>query len=299
MFRLFGLRTFVVLILAGSPVACKTDSQKLTSVKIGLPDTIDFRSGKTPLMVAAIRNDMDLASRILDGGADPDTVDSSQMTALHHAVVNNSPVFFLLVERGARLDLADLEGETPLHAVIRFKRREMFGKLMEKPELATDVPNRHGVRPLAMSLMAREWDMARVLVERGADVNAANSGKVTPLMLAVNAGRTSQPETVRLLLGRGADLHARDQEGRTALFYAVGKAWVDITEMLLEAGADPQVQDRHGHQLPHYLTGEGLPEERARIREMLEKRGVLPSSDAPQQQLARIAENQAMMAVIP
>ena len=121
-----------------------------------------------------------------------------------------------------------------------------------------------------MALMAKMPTVALRLVEIGADVERANSAGVTPLMLAANGGHHSTPDLVRLLLDRGARPDVRDVMGRSALYYAVGKIWIDSTALLLEAGADHRTADRTGRTLRDYLTGDGERADRDRILAMLD-----------------------------
>ena len=80
---------------------------------------------------------------------------------------------------------------------------------------------------------AGHLEAARALLERGADVNAADRIGWTALMEAASKGR---PELVRMLLDYGANVQAQSQTGWTAL-RATPKGNIKIQKMLRRAGA--------------------------------------------------------------
>ncbi len=53
-------------------------------------------------------------------------------------------------------------------------------------------------------------------------------------------------ESIRALLEEGADVNAFDEDGRTMLWRAAWDANVELTEMLLNHGADPNTRDKTG-----------------------------------------------------
>ena len=73
------------------------------------------------------------------------------------------------------------------------------------------------------------------LLARGMSADATNDlmGR-TPLIVATMNG---QVPFVRILLARGANVNATDMEGWTALRYARGFGYADIAELLAGAGA--------------------------------------------------------------
>ena len=80
-------------------------------------------------------------------------------------------------------------------------------------------------------------ELAKWLIERGANVNAANTYG-TPLFY--HAGyRNPNLDICKLLIDNGADVNAAYFEGKTALFEAAGMGNVDVVKLLLEYGADP------------------------------------------------------------
>jgi ankyrin repeat protein len=97
-----------------------------------------------------------------------------------------------------------------------------------------------GVTPLHAALFGRQANAALLLIDRGADVNAARAGKGWP-----RAGWTALHYAAALgferlvhpILDRGADPLKQDEEGRTPLQVAVGAHQITIATMLRERGA--------------------------------------------------------------
>lgn len=82
-------------------------------------------------------------------------------------------------------------------------------------------------------------DVAEVLLEAGADPNALDGKKRSPLHVASEHG---QAKSVALLLAKGADPSKQDGAGRTALSCAVASgAPLELVQQLLESGADPNL----------------------------------------------------------
>ncbi len=87
-----------------------------------------------------------------------------------------------------------------------------------------------------------EYEIARMLLDSGASVEARDEENSTPLMVAAAHG---QDEVFNLLLERGADINATDKYGHTALIAAACECAVatmpstyEIMEKLLYRGAD-------------------------------------------------------------
>ncbi|KAF0698006.1 Aste57867_11337 [Aphanomyces stellatus] len=160
-------------------------------------------------------------------------------TLLHHAVAHdNVPAAALLLSRGANVDSEDMRNETPLHQVRSCaaaslllrrgacaKRRRTDGAtpLHTCPSRAVarlllqhggDVHSRTagGDTPLHLCKDARV--VAWLVDEGGADANAVNANKFTPLHIACSFGRWA---VVSALLARHAALDSRDCSGRTPM----------------------------------------------------------------------------------
>jgi ankyrin repeat protein len=83
--------------------------------------------------------------------------------------------------------------------------------------------------------------VVKTMLDKGFDINTTGGRyNMTPLILAAWRGNTS---LVRLLIKRGANVNAQDIGGRTALMYASNKVMV---KALLDAGADKTIRSNDG-----------------------------------------------------
>lgn len=97
--------------------------------------------------------------------------------------------------------------------------------------------------PLIDSIRAGELDQAQLLLERGADANAAEANGTTALHWAVNRG---DHELVAALIKAGADVNAQNAYGASAMSEAALLGDVKLLALLLEAGADVESPNADG-----------------------------------------------------
>ena len=89
--------------------------------------------------------------------------------------------------------------------------------------------------------------MVESLLRLGADVDAKDGGRHTPLYCVANEQRSGGADVVRLLVQGGADVNANDGAKRcTALHMAARRGNVEIAEALLDCGAELDARDRLG-----------------------------------------------------
>lgn len=128
------------------------------------------------------------------------------------------------------------------------------GTIAELKELLPSNPkgvnavNSDGYSLLVLATYRGNNDVARFLIENGADINGSSTYG-TPLMAAVVKGNTA---IVKLLLDRKADTGVPDASGNTALIYASLFKKYDIAELLVKANANIDLKDIRGNSAVDY-----------------------------------------------
>jgi ankyrin repeat protein len=131
---------------------------------------------------------------------------------------------------------------TALIAAVRAgNRREIERQLAESPEALTG-KDAGGSTALHHAAGFGPINTLQALIDKGADVNAKNRRRSTPLHWAIH-----DLAKVRLLLQKGADVNARQAQGRTPLYLAamLGDG-LPTLQLLFARGADPNLASANG-----------------------------------------------------
>lgn len=109
-----------------------------------------------------------------------------------------------------------------------------------------------GISVLQHAVVMDGHTVVRFLVSNGADPNIGPSHSPTALHNA-----SSDRAIAKLLIDRGARVDARDNKGQTPLMWAAGNNKADVVALLLESGADPTVADGQSTTGRHHAAFRG------------------------------------------
>ncbi|KAL1734896.1 ankyrin repeat-containing domain protein [Schizophyllum commune] len=170
-------------------------------------------------------------------GADIDSLHPTYIPPIHRAIQEGHyEATRLLIEKGADIASTDKESRTPLHIAAGLNSLPMpiagiLAIMIVEREVGTDTDTQ------AAKYHGSQLRILQDLLETGIDINVCTDDGLTPLHCAAKA---KNPDVIRELLNRGADLHARTTEsGCTPLHLAARHQWPPATQLLLNAGANP------------------------------------------------------------
>jgi ankyrin repeat protein len=117
-------------------------------------------------------------------------------------------------------------------------------KLLLKSGAKVNPRDELGLTPLHLAAFKGRVRLAALLIDKGADVNAASrEGKLTPLHCAAAAG---YDRLVALLVKKGGRVDSRDVNGWTPLHGAAYEGRRQVAAVLIEAGAGVNAKDKRG-----------------------------------------------------
>lgn len=167
-------------------------------------------AGADPRLIKAVRGkDVAAVRALVKQRVDVNAPQGDGATALHWAAhVDDLTIADVLIRAGARAAVSNENGFTPLHLACT---------------------NRNGA-------------MVERLLAAGADANASSLNGETVLMTCARAGGA---RGVKALLVKGARVNVREKaHDQTALMWAAAQRHPEVTELLIEAGADINAQSR-------------------------------------------------------
>ena len=166
-------------------------------------------------------------------------------TILHWAASQSENGLFLsykiLTQDTSILNLADLDGRTPLHLACAGNNLELVDYLTSFSHCDINGSDNMGRTPLHWSCVSGYSLIATVLLHRGADDGQGDRVGATPLHYACSKNHA---QCIVALLSRKNGRYLKDKEGRSPLVWAVMKGHVQSCRILLSMSAVVDVNAR-------------------------------------------------------
>ncbi len=136
------------------------------------------------------------------------------------------------------------DGSTALHEAAQFNRLDEVKILLEKGA-AINAVNNVGITPLHLAALAGHTDMVALLLTHKANVKAKDVFGLTPLHCAAQYGHA---KTMCLLLDKGAEIESKTYtQGLTPLHWAAFWGHIEGVKCLLSSCADINARDNYGN----------------------------------------------------
>mmetsp|Transcript_6673 Transcript_6673/g.10303 ORF Transcript_6673/g.10303 Transcript_6673/m.10303 type:complete len:445 (-) Transcript_6673:313-1647(-) len=212
------------------------------------PDYQEEQDGYSPLYAAVAHKNTQAAILLLDKGADPNRQTSNGQTPIWLAAIQGDITMLRwLIKRHPRLDIPDDEGFPPLFAAAHCKdsklRLAAVSFLLDNGA-AINQKGPVGRSICAMCVELGHHPLLQFVISKGADPHAADKYGITPLFVAVFK---RDHEILEYLLNKQhVDPNKMNKKKHTALMASVQGGDGLACEILLDYGADPNVQNMNG-----------------------------------------------------
>jgi ankyrin repeat protein len=277
--RVGDLESIKLLLAAGVDVNLLTRTGDSEAGNAGAPATAapggrggartsGGASGYTPLLVATLRAQVDVALYLLDHGADPN-IDAAGFTPLHWASTTwegyaANPVYGFedpmsgIPDRQAKLRLVKALLAHGANVNARMTKRQ--------PSFATGYTDALGATALLLAASVDDVEMMRILLAAGADPKIVTATNATAIMAAtgLNHGigeslitEAQAIDAVKLLLDLGLDPKGETTVGENALFGPAYRGWNTLLAQLIDLGVNVNAVSKAGTTPYRAANGQG------------------------------------------
>jgi len=191
-------------------------------------------------------------------GLTKEYVDSFSL--LHWATWDdNEKLVEVLIKSGAKLDMQNIQKETPLHLAVQIGEKEI-AKMLIDAGAELDLQNKNEKTPLHLAVEYGYTNIAKMLIEVMKDLDIQGESKRSPLHIAIRLGHTKM---AKMLIEAGANVNLQDRSGQTPLHMAADYNNFDLAKLLIEMGSKTDIEDFYERTPWEYTTPnmrEAVPE---------------------------------------
>ena len=131
-----------------------------------------------------------------------------------------------------------------LHRLLTEKNLEEIKKFIsENPEVLTK-PGEFSQSILDDAICCSSYEIIKFLIEAGANTRYSTAGGYTAIHSAIERERPDKTKIIKLLVEKGADINARGFNDWTPLHKAAASDNIELVKLLVKLGADITVRTR-------------------------------------------------------
>ncbi|KAI1285660.1 Ankyrin repeat and KH domain-containing protein 1 [Halotydeus destructor] len=250
-----------VLLNAGADIEAQSERTKDTALSLGCSsgryEVVELLlsrgankehrnvSDYTPLSLAASGGYVNIIKLLLNAGAEINSRTGSKLgiSPLMLAAMNgHASTVKLLLDMGSDINAQiETNRNTALTLACFQGRCEVVGLLLDR-KANVEHRAKTGLTPLMEAASGGYVEVGRILLDKGADVNAlpVPSSRDTALTIAADKGHY---RFVELLIRRGAQVDVKNKKGSSPLWLACNGGHLDVVQLLVTSGADIDSQD--------------------------------------------------------
>ena len=213
--------------------------------------------GYTPLLIATLRAQVEVALYLLDHGADPN-IDGAGFTPLHWASTTwegfaSNPVYGF---EDPMSGIPDRQGKLRLVKALLAHGANVNARMTKRqPSFATGYQDAVGATPFLLAASVDDVEMMRLLLAAGADPKIGTATNATAIMAAtgLNHGigeslvtESQARDAVKLLLDLGLDPKGETTFGENALFGPAYRGWNTLLAQMIDLGVNVNAVSKAG-----------------------------------------------------
>ncbi|XP_073228590.1 uncharacterized protein [Porites lutea] len=222
---------------------------------------VSLRICCTPLLVAAVNGNVKILSSLLENGADINAVSEGLYTPLMMAVrYKHTDAVEFLMDEGADANLQDKNGYTALHYVaIYWGSFDATHLRCFNNRSDFNIQGADNRSPLMRAVNCHNLNVVNYLLQNGAYLDLEDRCGQRCLQFLVDVSLKTSCEILSSLIRSGADINARINEMNQTLlmrasFHGGGDMRSEKLKLLIENGANLDLQDKSGNTALHYAV---------------------------------------------
>ncbi|XP_023717827.1 putative ankyrin repeat protein RF_0381 [Cryptotermes secundus] len=228
---------------------------------------------QTPVHIAAKLGEFNCLKLLASYGGSLTSLDGTEkgFAPIHLAILTgNDAIALWLLENGVSVNTESMAGISPLFCAIRCRNTQLVKVLIEKgADVNAKIVNMDGITPLHSAVLVKDVDIFKILLENGADFTAfCNFRNQTVIHSAAAAGNL---EMFLTMVRYNADMSVQtnNEKGDRPIHLAASMGHVSIVEWLIENGISMEIINKEGHTPLHRAAFRG----KIRVVKLLLKKG--------------------------